>query len=345
MATPGCAALPPFTGGSLVTEARLDPLLALVLILAAGLYLYGVHRLHARGDRWPAGRTVLFVGPGLGSIALVTMSGLGTYDDTLLSSHMIQHMVLSMIAPIFLALGAPVTLALRTLPVRQRRALFAVLHSRVARVVAFPLVAYALFVATPFILYFTSLYRLTLEHAWLHELVHLHFLAVGCVFFWPLLGLDPLPGRWPYPGRALLMLLSTPFHAVLGLTIMQSHDLIGGDWYPNLHLTWADPHSDQVLAGGILWAGGELVSVTMLAVLVAQWMLDSDREARRVDRRLELDRARAAAARARAAPPAGAAPPAARRAEEADDDVWEAPWWQTQGPVRSAGSDEREPSP
>ncbi len=345
MATPGCAALPPFTGGSLVTEARLDPLLALVLILAAGLYLYGVHRLHARGDRWPAGRTVLFVGPGLGSIALVTMSGLGTYDDTLLSSHMIQHMVLSMIAPIFLALGAPVTLALRTLPVRRRRALVAVLHSRVARVVTFPLVAYALFVATPFILYFTSLYRLTLEHAWLHELVHLHFLAVGCVFFWPLLGLDPLPGRWPYPGRALLMLLSTPFHAVLGLTIMQSHDLIGGDWYPNLHLTWADPHSDQVLAGGILWAGGELVSVTMLAVLVAQWMLDSDREARRVDRRLELDRARAAAARARAAPPAGAAPPAARRAEEADDDVWEAPWWQTQGPVRSAGSDEREPSP
>src|SRR6266700_4491065 len=345
MATPGCAALPPFTGGSLVTEARLDPLLALVLILAAGLYLYGVHRLHARGDRWPAGRTVLFVGPGLGSIALVTMSGLGTYDDTLLSSHMIQHMVLSMIAPIFLALGAPVTLALRTLPVRRRRALVAVLHSRVARVVTFPLVAYALFVATPFILYFTSLYRLTLEHAWLHELVHLHFLAVGCVFFWPLLGLDPLPGRWPYPGRALLMLLSTPFHAVLGLTIMQSHDLIGGDWYPNLHLTWADPHSDQVLAGGILWAGGELVSVTMLAVLVAQWMLDSDREARRVDRRLELDRARAAAARARAAPPAGAAPPAARRAEEADDDVWEAPWWQTQWPVRSAGSDEREPSP
>src|SRR6266568_3980935 len=251
MATPGCAALPPFTGGSLVTEARLDPLLALVLILAAGLYLYGVHRLHARGDRWPAGRTVLFVGPGLGSIA-------------------------------------PVTLALRTLPVRRRRALVAVLHSRVARVVAFPLVAYALFVATPFVLYFTSLYRLTLEHAWLHELVHLHFLAVGCVFFWPLLGLDPLPGRWPYPGRALLMLLSTPFHAVLGLTIMQSHDLIGGDWYPNLHLTWADPHSDQVLAGGILWAGGELVSVTMLAVLVAQWMLDSGREARRVDRRLEL---------------------------------------------------------
>src|SRR5438874_110510 len=183
------------------------------------------------------------------------------------------------------------------------------------------------------------------------ELVHLHFMVVGCIFFWPLLGLDPLPGRWPYPARALLMLLSTPFHAVLGLTIMQSTDLIAGDWYPNLHLSWADPHADQVLAGGILWAGGEVVSVTMLAVLVVQWMRDSDREARRVDRRLELDRARvrAAAAAPGAATPAAASPEAAATtgapAPAADDDVWEVPWWQTQGPVRSAGSDEREPSP
>src|SRR5437763_5415666 len=326
-------AVPPFTGVSLVSQARLDPILALVVVLAAGLYLYGVHRLRLRGDRWPAGRTV-FLGLGLGSVVLVTMSGLGTYDDTLLSAHMIQHMVLSMVAPIFLALGAPVTLALRTLPVRARRGLVALLHSRVARVLAFPLVAYALFVATPFVLYFTQLYRLTLQHDWLHELVHLHFVAVGCLFFWPLLGLDPLPGRWPYPARALLMLLSTPFHAVLGLTIMQSTDLIAGDWYPNLHLSWADPRADQVLAGGILWAGGEIVSVTMLGVLVVQWMLDADREARRVDRQL----ARARAERATTVPaPAPGGP--------VDDDVWEAPWWQTPGPVRSAGSDERESSP
>src|SRR5438477_307500 len=93
-------------------------------------------------------------------------------------------------------------------------------------------------------LYFPGLYRLTLAHTWLHELVHVHFLATGCLFFWPLIGLDPLPGRWPYPGRALLMLLSTPFHAVLGLTIMQSRELIAGDWYPSLHLSWADPYAD-----------------------------------------------------------------------------------------------------
>jgi cytochrome c oxidase assembly factor CtaG len=260
---------------------------AVVLLLAAGLYLYAVHLLRARGHRWPVGRTVAFFG-GLAGIAAVTLSGVAAYDTTLLSVHMVQHMVLSMLAPIFLALGAPVTLALRVLPPRPRRMLLAVLHSLAARVLAHPLVAFGLFVATPFALYMSGLYEQTLRHDLLHELVHAHFVTVGCLFFWPLLGIDPLPGRWPYPGRALLMVLSTPFHAVLGLTIMQSRELLGGDWYPALDLSWADPAADQVVAGGILWASGELVSVTMLAVLVAQWMRASDREARRIDR--ELDR-------------------------------------------------------
>ena len=322
MATLGLPALPPLTGTSVVTQVRLDPLLALMLVLSAGLYLYGVHVLRVRGDHWPVARTLLFLVPGLGSIAVATMSGLAAYDDVLLSVHMVQHMVLAMISPIFLALGAPVTLALRTLPVRPRRTVVAALHSRAARILAFPLVSYVLFVANPFVLYFTGLYRLTLAHTWLHELVHVHFLATGCLFFWPLIGLDPLPGRWPYPGRALLMLLSTPFHAVLGLTIMQSRELIAGDWYPSLHLSWADPYADQVLGGGILWAGGEVVSVTMLAVLVIQWMREADREARRVDRKLE---------RSRVAAPA----------TDGGDD-WEVPWWEQSGPVRSAGTEERE---
>jgi putative copper resistance protein D len=248
-----------------------------------------VLKLRKRGDRWPVARTVLFLAPGLGSIAAVTMTGVEEYDTTLLSVHMIQHMVLSMIAPIFLALGAPVTLALRTLPLRGRKALLAVVHSRAARILTFPLVAFGLFVVTPFVLYFTELYGQTMRHEWVHELTHAHFIAVGCLFFWPLLGLDPLPGRWPYPARALLMFLSTPFHTVLGLTIMQSKVLLGGDWYPSLHLSWVDPAADQAVAGGILWAGGEIVSVTMLAVLVVQWMRQSDREATRTDRRLDRE--------------------------------------------------------
>ncbi|MEV4534824.1 cytochrome c oxidase assembly protein [Asanoa sp. NPDC049518] len=283
---------PPFTIASVFTEIRLDSWLTVLLVVAAGLYLYGVHRLRVRGDRWPVSRTVFFLVPGLGGIASVTVSGLHAYDTTLLSVHMVQHMVLSMGAPIFLALGAPMTLALRTLHGAPRARLLAVVHSHVAKLFTFPLVAFGLFVATPFALYFTGLYEQTLRHEWLHELTHAHFILVGCLFFWPLLGLDPLPGRWPYPARALLMLLSVPFHTVLGLTIMQSTTLLGGDWYPSLHLSWANPFDDQRAAGGILWAGGEFVSVTMIAVLVVQWIRASEREARRIDRELDRQEAR-----------------------------------------------------
>ena len=290
---------PAFTVGAIFTQFRLTSLIALFLLVAAALYLYGVHRLRQRGDSWQAGRTVAFLLGGLGSIAAVTVTGLEAYDTTLLSVHMVQHMVLSMVGPIFLALGAPVTLALRTLPAGPRRILLSVLHSRVVRVVTFPLVAFGLFIANPFVLYFTGLYRATLEHAWLHEFVHVHFIVTGCLFFWPLLSLDPLPNRWPYPARALLMVLSVPFHTVLGLTIMQSRTLLGGDWYPNLRLTWADPASDQVVAGGVLWAGGEIVSVTMLGILVLQWIRQSEREARRTDRALDRAEAEARAEAAR----------------------------------------------
>jgi putative membrane protein len=284
---------PPLTPAGLITQAELS-WLAVVLLLAAAAYLYGVRVLHRRGDRWPVQRTVAFIGPGLGGIAAVTIGGLAAYDTTLLSAHMMQHMVLSMVAPIFLALGAPITLALRTLPRRPRRALLGLLHTGPVKVLTFPLVAFAIFVVSPFVLYFTGLYRLSLENGFAHELLHVHFVLSGCLFFWPLVGLDPLPGRWPHPGRLLLMLLMVPFHTVLGLTIMQSRTLLAGDWYPSLGLTWADPFDDQRLAGGLLWSGGELVSVTVLVVLVLQWIRASEREARRIDR--ELDRAEAAAA-------------------------------------------------
>lgn len=300
LAHPSSQTPPPLSPVALVTEAKLLNWFTVVLLLAAAAYLYGVWRLRRRGDPWPMQRTVAFIGPGLGGIAAVTLSGLAAYDTTLISAHMVQHMVLSMVAPIFLALGAPVTLALRTLPRGPRRALLAVIHSGPIKLLSLPVVAFALFVASPFVLYFTDLYRLSLESVLFHEVVHLHFLIVGCLFFWPLIGLDPLPGRWPYPGRVLLLLLMVPFHTVLGLTIMQSESLLGGDWYPSLGLYWADPAADQHLAGGILWAGGELVTVSVLALMVVQWIRASEREAQRIDR--ELDRQEAAAA-ARGTPP------------------------------------------
>lgn len=284
----------PFSPARLVTESALDPFLATLLIVSAGAYLWGVRRLRARGDAWSGWRTASFLG-GLGAMAAATLSGLGAYDETLFSAHMAQHMILSMIAPIFLALGAPVTLALRTLPLRPRRVVLSVLHSRVARLVTFPLVGWMLYVFSPFVLYFSGWYPASLDSVALHELLHLHFILVGCVFFWPLIGLDPVPGKVAYPMRFLLLFAALPFHAILGVTIMSGDTLIAAEHYQSLDLSWVDPLADQKLGGGLLWASGDLIGLLMLGALFTQWMHASEREAEREDRR--LDRLEALAAR------------------------------------------------
>jgi len=282
------AAPPPeFTPAALFTQTSVDSWLTAVLIIAGGSYLYGVFRLRVRGDSWPPSRTLCFCLGGLGTIALATLSGLGAYDDIMFDVHMVQHMLLAMVAPIFLALGAPVTLALRTLPARPRKMLLAVLHSRLACVLSSPVVSFLLFVATPYVLYFSDLYPATLSSPFLHEAMHAHFLIVGCLFFWPLIGFDPLPGRLPYPARALLMFISMPIHAVLGLTIMQSNEILAGAHYASLDLAWLDPAARQNIGGGLLWASGDLVSLLMLGALIVQWVKASHREGLREDRRLD----------------------------------------------------------
>jgi putative copper resistance protein D len=292
-------ALRRFTLGRVFTEWELLSWATLLILVTAGLYLWGVLRLRRRGDRWPVGRTLSFVVVGMGSAALATVSGLAVYDDTLLSVHMVQHMILAMIVPLAMALGAPITLALRTLPRRPRRWLLAVLHSRVAKVLSFPPLTFLLFVITPWALYFSGWYAATLHSDYLHEMTHVHMVLVGCLFFWPLMGIDPLPGRISYPARMLLVVLTLPFHAFMGVTIMAQERLIGGSWYPDLHHgpmgAWLpDPHTNQQLAGGILWSSGDAVGLLFFAVLFVQWVRSSMREAEREDRRLDLLEAREA---------------------------------------------------
>src|ERR671920_2238047 len=184
------AALRPFDLARVVTEWHLEPVPTVLSVWRAGLYLLGVRKLHTRGDRWPLGRTLSFVGLGTGSFLVATSSGLAAYDTTLLSAHMVQHMVLSMLVPLALALGAPVTLALRTLPRTPRRWLLAVLHARVVQLLSVPPLTFALFVLSPWVLYLTSWYDATLNSAYLHEALHLHFVLVGCLFLWPVVGVE-----------------------------------------------------------------------------------------------------------------------------------------------------------
>ncbi len=292
-----------------MTGWELAPVPLVVTVWAAGLYLLGVRALHRRGDAWPLGRTVSFVGVGMGSFYLATSSGLAAYDTTLLSVHMVQHMVLSMLVPLALALGAPVTLALRTLPRRPRHWLLVVLHSRVAKVLSFPPLTLTLYVASPWALYFSGWYVATLDHVWLHELMHLHLVVVGALFFWPIVGIDPVPGRVAYPFRILLVVLTLPFHAFLGVTIMGQDTLLAGDHYLALRelpgYGWLpDAMADQHLAGGLLWSSGDVVGLLLVGVLFVQWVRDSMKEAAREDRRLDLLEARAQAESANESPAA-----------------------------------------
>ncbi len=289
--------LPPFGGLTVLTEARPPLVPTAVILLTGALYLYGVRRLTSRGDAWALGRTAAFLG-GLLVLAVALCSGLATYDELLFGAHMVQHMLLSMVAPVLLALGAPVTLALRVLPAAPRSGLLSVLHSRFARVLTFPAIPWLLFIGSPFALYFSGWYPATLESPALHELLHLHFVAVGSLFFWPIIGVDPVPGRVSHPFRMLQLFATMPFHAFLGVAIMSVGDdgkgLLAAQHYLPL-IGRARAVFQQQVGGGLIWSSGDIVGLLFIFVAAVQWMKASEREAAREDRR--LDRLDAEAAR------------------------------------------------
>jgi cytochrome c oxidase assembly factor CtaG/putative copper export protein len=283
----------PPTPVRLLTETYPDALFALGCLAAVLLYLGGLWRLRRRGDHWPVGRSVAWL-CGVGSVALVQLSGLMTYGMTMLSAHMGQHIVLMMISPVLLVLGGPITLALRALtPARRgetglRELLLAAVQSRVVRVLTHPLVALAIFVSGPFIVYFTGLFEYAMRHHTAHLLMSVHFLLAGFLFYEVLIGIDPLPKRPPYVARLGMQLGVVGIHAFFGLALMESARLIAADYYRQLgtEISWLpDPLPDQILAGQLTWGFAEIPGLLVLGALFVQWIRSDEREARRFDRR------------------------------------------------------------
>jgi cytochrome c oxidase assembly factor CtaG len=281
--------LPPFTVGQLFGDWTVAVLPLLVLVALGAAYAAGLRVLSRRGDSWPWARAVAWYA-GLVVVAFALMSGLATYDTTLLSVHMGQHLLLNMVAPLPLALAAPVTLALRTLPPRPRAWLLRALHWRVSRVLTHPGVALAIFIGSMYALYLTPLYGETLRHPWLHDAMHVHFLLSGCLFAWVIVGVDPVPGRPSHMGRILTLLAAMPFHAFLGVALLSGSTVLGNGWYEAQHRTWgASPLSDQHTGAGIMWTAGELIGLALLLSMVAQWMKADERASRRSDRQADRD--------------------------------------------------------
>jgi putative copper resistance protein D len=262
-----------------------------ILILMVALYVKGVIVLTKRGDKWPVGRTVAFA-LGITAIDFATSGGLGVYAQFSFSYHMISHMVLGMIAPIGLVLGAPMTLALRTLPQGRtseergvRGSLLAALHSRYGVVITNPIVALAIFDGSLFALYFTDLFAVLMQSHVGHLFMSLHFLAAGFLFFFIIIGVDPNPRRVHHLVQIVILFAAMSIHAFFSVALMSTSTLIDKGFYASLQTPWlTDYLADQKLGGSIGWAMGEIPILIALVATFINWMRDDSREAKRIDR-------------------------------------------------------------
>jgi cytochrome c oxidase assembly factor CtaG len=296
------------------TEWTLDPVIAVLVVGLGAWYVLAMRRVRASGGEWPISRAVNFLGLGLGSAVLVTMSFVGVYDDTLFWVRALQVITLLAISPMFLANGAPFTLLLAALPEARRERAERVLRGRFARLLTFPPVGTVLLVLTPWVLYFTPLYDLLLRHAAVDALVEVAVLTIGFLYFWARLQADPMPREYPHLVSVGITFAEAIFDGALGLTLIFMTHPIAGSYYASLHRSWGPSvRMDHIIGGGVLWMTGDLAGLPFLGALFVRMFRQDQREAVTIDRELDVQ-----AAQEHAAAGGAAGEPELMR-----------PWWET----------------
>lgn len=264
----------------------------IVVGLGGALYIAGLLVLRRRGHPWPMGRTISWF-VGLAIAGWATFGGLGTYANVLFSAHMGAHMVIGMIVPVFLVIGAPFNLALNALPGSDvpggqgpRQLLSGLLRSRFVQLISNPIFASVMFVGGLYVIYFTGLFTWLMQNHLGHAFMEAHFLIAGMVYYEILIGTAPIPHRLSYLGRLLMLLAITPFHAFFGITMMNSSTPIGLAYYHALERPWrTDLLHDNFVGGGISWGTGEVPMLLVAMMLIAQWFVSDQRTAKQFDRR------------------------------------------------------------
>ena len=287
----GISTPPEPTWSSIFLSYEPNALIIGILVLMVALYIKGVMVLTKRGDKWPVGRTISFA-LGIAVIDFATSGGLGLYAHFSFSYHMIAHMLLGMVAPIGLVLGAPITLALRTLPQGRtpsergiRGSLLASLHSKVGVFYTNPIVALLIFDGSLFALYFTDLFASMMQSHIGHLFMTLHFLAAGFLFFSAVIGVDPNPRKIPYLVQIVVLFTAMSIHAFFSVALMSTSTLIDGGYFASLQTPWlTDLLADQKLGGSVGWAMGEIPILIALAATFINWRREDSREANRIDR-------------------------------------------------------------
>jgi putative membrane protein len=229
----------------------------LPVAVAAVAYGWAVLRLTRRGDRWPPGRSL----SAAAAAAVLVAALLPPLDDVMdFRVHVVQHLMLAMVAPLGLVLSAPVTLALRTLPRAGRRGLLAALHRPVAQALAFAPVVLLLDVGGMYAYYLTPLFAATHDHPVLHAVVHAHMVLAGCLLSWYLVGIDPAPARRSVRGRLVVLFIAAGSHDLLAKLLYARGLPAGGGT------------SEQVRAGAqIMFYGGDVIEIILAVLLLASW--------------------------------------------------------------------------
>jgi putative copper resistance protein D len=241
----------------------------LVGVLLGGAYLAGARRVRRE---WPKSRTVPFL------LGCAVLSAAGLFGGSSFTAHMSEHVAIGMVAPLLLALGAPITLALQASGPDASRTLRRLLRSRVVRLLTHPVVAWMLFGATLVALVFSPLLEWSVRNDAVHAAVHLHFLLAGSSFAATFIAIDPIPHPLPYGARLLGVLLLVPFHAFVGVALLTARRPLFPSVYPSL--------SDQHAAAGVLWSSGELLTLALGGIVFARWWAAEQRATVRIDRRL-----------------------------------------------------------
>jgi putative copper resistance protein D len=282
----------PPTAPGLVLGWTLEPAVLLPLLAAAAGWIWIVRRIDRRhpANPVPRRRSVAFLG-GLAVIGFALMSGIDAYDTTLFSVHMVQHLLLTLVAAPLIALGAPITTLLRVAtPNVRRTVILPILHSRLVRIVSFPVVAWLIFAAVMWGTHFSPIFDRSLEDPLVHDLEHALYLGAALLFWWPAVGLDPSPWRMPHPVRAMYVFLQMPQNTFLAVTILNSTVALYPHYATSVRSWGPTVLQDQQMAGGLMWITGDILFLTAMGAIIAGWMLHEKRQEAFVDRRVDRER-------------------------------------------------------
>jgi putative membrane protein len=275
------------TAATLLVGWTWEPIPTLAIVGAVAWWLWAVRRVDRAHPRNPVPRrrTVAFLA-GMLALAFALVSGIERYDTALFSIHMVQHVLLMLVAAPLLALAAPVTLVLRlTSAETRRRRVLPILHSRVVRVLGHPLVAWVMFAGLMWATHFSALFNASLEDPFVHDIEHVLFLTGALLFWWPAVALDPAPWRMSHPARIGYLFTQMTQNTFLAVVILNTTTVLYAH-YATLVRPWGlSALEDQRLAAGIMWILGDAVFLTAILAVVVGWMRSETGNEAREDRR------------------------------------------------------------